>query len=221
MGSSLAPNALPWMGSCPAPKAPPWVGSCLASKTLPWVDSCSAPLAESLVLGWLVPFTEHAALGRLSLTSTAFHDFRTHEPRITIDFFSDPPGRFVARFLLASPLPNAVPAASRFPLPLTAFSIRILPCPPRGSPGSTEAMAAAPTIAQSSFLLRSSAQETDSVASLAAAADPRRPPRLLLLPPLRSPPYRSRPTVTSRGLLGLLYYDLRPLLATRQVHLQS
>ena len=55
------------------------------------------PLAESTVLGGLVPRTEHAALGGLPLTSTAFHDFRTHEPRIRIDGLSASPGRFVAR----------------------------------------------------------------------------------------------------------------------------
>ena len=228
------------------------------------------PRNERTALGGLVPLAESTALGGLPLTSTAFHGFRTHEPRMSIDLFSDPPGRFVARFLFASPFVNAVPAASRFPLPLTALSIRILPWPPRGSPGSTEAPAAATTIAQPSPLVRGSAQETVSVAnpgstvsisallgtpaplsattlrrtatatgntgpagpldhlpgcphpaaSPTAAADPRRPPRPLLLPPLRSPPYRSRPTVTERGLLGLLYYDLCPLLATRQVHLQ-
>ena len=55
------------------------------------------PLAESTVLGGLVPRTEHAALGGLPLTSAAFHNFRTHEPRIRIDGFSAPPGRFAAR----------------------------------------------------------------------------------------------------------------------------
>ena len=55
------------------------------------------PLAESTVLGELVPRTEHAALGGISLTSTAFHDCRTHEPRLRIDSLSAPQGRFVAR----------------------------------------------------------------------------------------------------------------------------
>ena len=54
-------------------------------------------LDERSVLGWLVPRTEHAALGGLPLTSTAFHDCRTHAPRISIDCLSAAPGRFVAR----------------------------------------------------------------------------------------------------------------------------
>ena len=55
------------------------------------------PLAKITVLGGLVPRTEHAALGGLPITSTAFHDFRTHEPRIRIDGLSASPGRFVVR----------------------------------------------------------------------------------------------------------------------------
>ena len=55
------------------------------------------PLAENTVLGGLAPRTEHAALGGPPDTSTAFHDFRTHEPRIRIGGLSASPGRFVAR----------------------------------------------------------------------------------------------------------------------------
>ena len=54
-----------------------------------------APLAESTVLGGLVPRAEHAALGGLPVTSTAFHDFRTHEPR-RFDGISSFPGTFAA-----------------------------------------------------------------------------------------------------------------------------
>ena len=55
------------------------------------------PLAESTVFGGLVPRIEHAALGGLPLTSTTFHDFHTHEPRIRIGGLSASPGIFVAR----------------------------------------------------------------------------------------------------------------------------
>ena len=55
------------------------------------------PLAESTVLVGLVPHTEHAALGGFPLTPTAFHDFRTHEPRIRTDGLPASPGRFVFR----------------------------------------------------------------------------------------------------------------------------
>ena len=54
-------------------------------------------LAESTVLDGLAPRTEEAALGGLPLTSTAFHDFCTHEPRKRNDGFSASPGRPVAR----------------------------------------------------------------------------------------------------------------------------
>ena len=53
--------------------------------------------SESTALGGLVPRTERAVLGGLPLTSTDFHDLRTHEPRIRIDGLSAPPARFVAR----------------------------------------------------------------------------------------------------------------------------
>ena len=55
------------------------------------------PLTESTVLGGLVPHTEHAPLGGLPFTSTAFHDFCTHEPRMRIDGVSASLERFVAR----------------------------------------------------------------------------------------------------------------------------
>ena len=85
------------------------------------------PLAESTVLGGLVPRTGYAALGGLPLTSTAFHDFGTHEPRMRIDGLSTPMGDSSLVFLPPSPLPKAVPAAGRFRLPLTLFSLRFLP----------------------------------------------------------------------------------------------
>ena len=56
-------------------------------------------LAESTVLGRLVPCTEYAAFRGLPLTSTVFHDFLTQEPRIGIDGLSAAsPGISVARF---------------------------------------------------------------------------------------------------------------------------
>ena len=68
------------------------------SSPIPGVGLCGlAPLAASTVLGGLVLRAEHAALGGLPRTSTAFHDVRTHEPCITIDGLSASPGRFGAR----------------------------------------------------------------------------------------------------------------------------
>ena len=49
----------------------------------------------------------------------------------------------------------------------------------------------------------------------------RPPPRPLLLPPRRSRRCQYRPTATAQGLWELLSYGLRPLLATRRLHLQS
>ena len=69
----------------------------LVPRTEPTALGGFVPLAKSTVLGGLVPRTEHAALGGLPLTSTAVHDFRTHERRIRIGSLSAPPGRPVAR----------------------------------------------------------------------------------------------------------------------------
>ena len=71
------------------------------SRLMPRTDRTAlsglVPFAEIIVLGGLVLHTEHAALGGFLLTSTAFHDFRTHEPCIRVSGNSAPPGRFVAR----------------------------------------------------------------------------------------------------------------------------
>ena len=89
------------------------------------------PLAESTVLGRLVPRTEHTALGGLPLASTAFHDFRTHEPRIRIDGLSASPGRLVARVSSSVATTEGCTARGSISLPLTLFSLRLLPFPSR------------------------------------------------------------------------------------------
>ena len=50
---------------------------------------------------------------------------------------------------------------------------------------------------------------------------PRPPPRPLLLPPRRSPRYRSCPTATAQSPWEFLSYGFRHLLATRRLHLPS
>ena len=87
------------MGSRPAPKALPWVGSYPVPKALPRVSLCPAPRSESTALGGLMPRTEHAVLGGLPLTSTIFHDFRAHEPRMRIDGLSASTGNSSLVFL--------------------------------------------------------------------------------------------------------------------------
>ena len=91
------------------------------------------PLAESNVLGELVPRTGHAVLRGLPLTSTIFHDFCTHEPRIRIDGLSAPPGRFIARVFAS--VATAKRCTSRWSiLPATdTVWLPFLPCPSRGA----------------------------------------------------------------------------------------
>ena len=118
------------------------------------------PLAESTVLGGLVPRTKHAALGGLPLTSTAFHDFRTHEPRIRMDGLSAPSGRFIAR-VSASVATNegCTGRGSISPADDTVFA-SVFAILTEGDTGSAEASAAATPIAQPAPLSRCSTQET-------------------------------------------------------------
>ena len=119
------------------------------------------PLAESTVLGGLVSRTEHAVLGGLPLTSTAFHDFRTHEPRIRIDGFSASTGRFVARVSASvATTKGCTGRMSTSPAADTVFA-SVSAIPIDGGTGSAEALAAATPIAQPTYLSKSSLQETD------------------------------------------------------------
>ena len=118
------------------------------------------PLAESTVLRGLVPRTEHAALGGLSLTSTVFHDFRTHKPRIRIDGLPDSPERFVARIAPSVAITEGCTGRGLIlPAADTVFALGFA-IPIEGGTGSAEALAAATPIAQPTYLSRSSTQET-------------------------------------------------------------
>ena len=123
------------------------------------------PLAESTVLGGLVPRTERAALGGLPLTSTAFYDFRTHEPRIRIDGLSDSPGRFVARGSASVATTEICTGrGSISPAADTVFA-SVFATPIEGGTVSAEARAAATPIAQPTYLSRSSLLETAPAAT--------------------------------------------------------
>ena len=123
------------------------------------------PLAESTVLGGLVPRTEHAALGGLPVTSTAFHDFRTHEPRIRIDGLSASPGRFVAR--VSASIATTKGCIGRGLISLAADTVfaSVFAIPIEGGTGFAEALAAATPIAQPTYLSRSSTQESAPAAT--------------------------------------------------------
>ena len=123
------------------------------------------PLAESTALGGLVPRIEHAALGGPPLTSTAFHDFRTHEPRIRIEGLSAPSGRLVAR--VSASVATTERCTGRGPISPAADTVfaSVFAIPIEHGTGSAEALAAATPIAQPTPLSRSSTQETDSAAT--------------------------------------------------------
>ena len=124
------------------------------------------PLAESTVLGGLVPRTEHAVLGGFPLTSAAFHDFCTYEPRIRIDALFAPPGRFVARVSASvATTEGCAGRGSISPAADTVFA-SVFAIPIEGGTGSAEALDAATPIEQPITLLRSSTQETDSAANI-------------------------------------------------------
>ena len=123
------------------------------------------PLVETTVLGGLVPRTEHAALGGPPVTSTAFHDFRTHEPRTRIDGLSASPGRFVARVSASvATTEDCTGRRSISPAADTVFAL-VFAIPIEGGTGSAEALAAATPSAQPTCLSRRSIQETAPAAT--------------------------------------------------------
>ena len=107
MGSYPTPKSLLWVDSNPSPKALSWVGSCPALNMLPWVGSLS-PLPRFTIFA----HTSHIE----GLTAFQF-----------------PRGDSSLVFLPPSPLPKAVPAAGRFHLPPTLFSLRLLSYPSRAA----------------------------------------------------------------------------------------
>ena len=154
-------------GLAPSPKALSWVGSC------PTALGELEPLAESTVLGGLVPRTEHAALGGLPLTSTAYHDFRTHEPRIRIDGLSVSPGRFVARVSASvATTKGCTGRGSISPAADTVFA-SVFAIPIEGGTGSAEALAATTPIAQPTFLSRQQTADL-SITAFITGDGPRR-----------------------------------------------
>ena len=109
------------------------------------------PLAESTVLGGLVPHAEHAAFGGLPLTSTAFHNFCSHEPRIRIDGRSAFTGIFVARVSASvATTEGCTSRESMSPAADTVFA-SVFAIPVECGTGSAEGLAAATPIAQSTF----------------------------------------------------------------------
>ena len=114
----------------------------------------------------VAPRNEHAALGGLPLTSTAFHDFRTNEPRIRTDGLSAPPGRFVACVSASvATTEDCTGRGSISPAADTVFA-SVSAIPIEGGTGCAEALAAATPIAQPTPLSRSSTQEADFAATI-------------------------------------------------------
>ena len=119
-----------------------------------------APLAESTVLGGLVshtestalgglvPRAEHAALGGLPVTSTSFHDFRTHEPRTKIDYISASPGIFVARVSASVATTEGCTGSGSISPAADTVLASAFAIPIEGGTGSAKALAAAAPIAQ-------------------------------------------------------------------------
>ena len=123
------------------------------------------PLAESNFLGGLVPRTEHAALVGLPLIFTVLHDFCTHEPRIRIDGLSDSSARFVARVSASvATTKGCTGRGSISPVAGTVFASDFA-IPIGRSTGSADALATATPIAQPTYLSRSYLQETAPAAT--------------------------------------------------------
>ena len=122
-------------------------------------------LAESTVLGGFVPRTEHASLGGLPVTSTAFHNFHTHEPRIRTDGLSAPPGRFVARVSAFVATTQGCTGRGLISPAVDTVFASVFAIPIEGGTGSAEALDAATPIAQQTYLFRNSTQEAAPAAT--------------------------------------------------------
>ena len=131
-----------------------------------------------------MPRTEYAAFSGLPPTSTAFNDFRPHEPRIKIDGLSASPGRLVARVSASvATTEGCTGRGSISPAADTVFA-SVFAIPIDGGTGSADTLAAATPIAQPTYVSRSPLQET---------APPRPPVRLCPSPPfLALQPHRRR-----------------------------
>ena len=189
----------------------PLAGSTVLGGLVPHTESTALvglePLAESTALGGLVPRTEHAALGGLRPTSTAFHDFCTHEPRIRIDGLSAPPGRFVARVSASvAPTEGCTGRGSISPAADTVFA-SVFAIPIEGGTGSAEALAAATPIAQPTYLSRSSTQESAPAATTGLTVSVS---ALLGTPAAPSSTTRRRPATTTGNTPPLYIMDSGP-----------
>ena len=123
------------------------------------------PRTKDTALGGLVLHTERAALDAPPLTSTDFHDLRTHGPRIEVDGISASTGTFVARvFASVTTAEGGTGCGSILPAADTVFASGFA-VPIEGDKGPSEALAAAMIVAQPTTLSRSSTQETDSDAT--------------------------------------------------------
>ena len=168
-GSTVLGGLVPHTESTALSGLEPLAESTVLGGLVPHTESTALgglePLAESIVLGGLVPRTEHAALGGLPLTSTAFHEFRTHAPRTRIDGLSASPGTFVARvFASVATTEGCTGRGSISPAADTVFA-SVFAIPIEGGTGSAETLAAATPIAQPTPLSRSSTQETAPAAT--------------------------------------------------------
>ena len=111
-----------------------------------------------------MPRTEYAALSGLPLTSTAFHEFRTHEPRKRIDGLSASPGRFVAGGSASVATTEGCTGRGSISLAADTVLASVFAIPIEGGTGSAEALAAATPTAQPTYLSRSSTQESTPAA---------------------------------------------------------
>ena len=122
-------------------------------------------LAESIVLGRLVPRTEHAPLGGLPLTSIAFHDFCSDEPRMRIDGLSASPGIFFARASASVATIEGCTSRGSISLAADTVFVSVFAIPIESGTGSAEDLAAKTPIAQPTYLSRSSTQEAPPAAT--------------------------------------------------------
>ena len=101
----------------------------------------------------------------LPLTSTEFHNFRTHEPRIRIDGLSESPGKFVARVSASVATTKDCTGGKSISRAADTVFASFFAIPIEGGTGSAEALSAATPSAEPTYLYRRSTQKTAPAAT--------------------------------------------------------
>ena len=232
----------------PSPEALPWMGSCPPLSMVSWVDSSSPPDFHDFcphkprmkIGGISTPPGRFVARVCASIVTAEGCTSRgSNSPAadtVVASVFSmhieggtGPAEALAAATTIAHPTPLLRSSTQETDSTATTGSIKsvsaLLGTPALPSATTRRRTATAIGNAPPLHIMDSGpAGPLDHLAGVSTPPRVQRPrpiPSTAATPPLRSPRYRPRLSVTARNLLALQYDDLRPLLVTRQLHPQS